>query len=748
MTLRRRPMPLIDSVWNSRFRSLAGLLLILIVFALPPLVGAHGYLIRAIPEDRSVLERSPARVQYWFSEALEPDFSTITVRDTSGTAVAEGGVSENDDKLMTARLPSDLPDGAYIVDLRLAFASDGHVIFESRTFFVGETVAGVGGVSSSNEAVSLEVVWRALMLTSTMVLMGVFWLYVLVLVPAWGSDSHPAGRLPPRVMNRLYLLAFASLALALVANVIALVQQTMVLFGVDAGRVIGEGLWSVVRIGTRFGDTWNARMFLLVLIAGLLGASLYFRREQPALVRPFWSAAAWAAPLVLFTWNIAAHSAGSLVLPWLAIFVDWLHGAAVGIWAGGLVSVVLVLPVALRPYADEARRQALLAVLHRYSRVAIAAMLVVVATGIYSATNWFTETNDVTTTYGGALLFKIVLVAALVGIGAAHHVALRPQRYARWSALMARVQAFMPTLRLEGVVAVAVILAAAWLAATPVPQPTLPPQTEAPGGTETVGHYVITTAITPGGPGTNTYDVQVSRDGQPVNQVDVQVELVNPTLARRGDQHVAEDAGDGLYVAAGADVSQTGDWQALVDVSDGQTRARAAFPVSIREDAAVITSRDPNVLNVVALLAVLGAIGFALYPSMRRFVRWLNPRPISLLVSVLAVVGLIAFLILSVWLAELSNRQAEAALYPLPQIVNTVLPDADSLVRGESLIDSACSWSPDNRDLSELAERLIRLRDEELFAFTQDGWRSLPPCADLTDTQRWDIVNYLRTLDG
>jgi len=740
-------MPLIDFAWSSCFRSLAGLLLILILFVLPPLAGAHGYLIRAIPEDRSVLERAPARVQYWFSEALEPDFSTITVRDTSGMVVAEGGVSENDNKLITARLPSDLPDGAYIVDLRLAFASDGHVIFESRTFFVGETVAGIGGVTSSDQAVPLEIVWRALMLTSTMILMGVFWLYALVLVPAWGSEAHRAGGLPPRVMNRLYLLAFASLALALVANVIALIQQTMVLFGVDAGRAVSEGLWSVVRIGTRFGDTWNARMLLLVLIAGLLGAALYFRREQPALVRPFWSAAAWAAPLVLFTWNIAAHGVGSLVLPWLAIFVDWLHGAAVGIWAGGVVSLVLILPVALKPYTDEARRQALLAVLRHFSRVAIAAMLVVIATGVYNASNWFTETDDVATTYGGALFFKIVLVAALVGIGAVHHIALRPARYARWAGLIARVQAFMPTLRLESLLAVVVLAAAAWLAATPVPQPTLPPQTEAPGGSEMVGPYVVTAAITPGGPGTNTYDVQVSQDGAAVTQADVQVQLVNPTLARRGDQHVAEDAGDGLYVAIGADVSEAGDWQALIDVSDGQTTARAAFPVGIREDAAVITSRDPGILTLVALVAVLGAVGFALYPSARRFVRWLNPRPISLLVSVLAVVGLIVFLVLSVWLAELSNQQAEAALYPLPQIVNTVLPDQDSLVRGEALLDSACGWSPDNRDLGELAKRLTRLRDEELFTYTQEGWRSLPPCADLTDVQRWDIVNYLRTLD-
>lgn len=740
-------MLLTASVWSKHFLSRALSALILLLFVGLPFAGAHGYLIRAIPEDRSVLERSPARVQYWFSEALEPDFSTVTVRDTSGTIVAEGGVSENDDKLMTARLPGSLPDGAYIVDLRLAFASDGHVIFESRTFFVGEAVAGIGGVTSSDQAVTLEVVWRALLLISTLLLTGVFSLYALVLVPAWGSDAHPAGGLPVRVMNRLYVLAFIGLALAVIANVIALIQQTMVLFGVDAGRAISEGLWSVVRIGTRFGDTWNVRMLLLALIAGFLGAGWYWRRTQPGLMRPFWVASVWAMALVLFTWSIAAHAAGSLALPWLAILSDWLHGAAAGIWAGGVIALVLVLPVALKPYTGDARRQALLAVLRRFSGVAIAAMVVVIATGIYNATNWFTEANDVATSYGGTLAFKLLLVAALLAVGAAHHIALRPERYVRWSALIDRVRTFLPTLRLEALIAVLVIVLAAWVAATPVPQPTLPPQTETPGGTQTVETLSVTLAITPGGPGANTYDVQVIRGGQLVSDADVRVQLVNPTLARRGDRHVAEDTGDGLYVAAGTDITQAGAWQVLVDVSEGQKSTRAAFPVTIREDAAVIFSRAPSFLQIVALVAVLAAVGVALSPSLRRFVSWLNPRPLSLLVAALATLGLVAAIVLAVWLSDLSNRQTEAELYPLPTLVNPALPDADSLARGAVLAEMACGWSRDNRDLGELAERLVRLRDEELYAFTLEGWRSLPPCGDVSDTQRWDIVNYLRTLD-
>ena len=38
--------------------------LVTLLLSLSP-VSAHGYLLRSIPEDRAVLERAPARLQYW-----------------------------------------------------------------------------------------------------------------------------------------------------------------------------------------------------------------------------------------------------------------------------------------------------------------------------------------------------------------------------------------------------------------------------------------------------------------------------------------------------------------------------------------------------------------------------------------------------------------------------------------------------------------------------------------------------------
>ncbi|MFN8530064.1 MAG: CopD family protein [Anaerolineae bacterium] len=50
------------------------------------------------------------------------------------------------------------------------------------------------------------------------------------------------------------------------------------------------------------------------------------------------------------------------------------------------------------------------------------------------------------TSYGGALAIKLIFVALLVGIGAAHHMALRPERYIRYQAFFRRVQSFILSL--------------------------------------------------------------------------------------------------------------------------------------------------------------------------------------------------------------------------------------------------------------------------------------------------------------
>ncbi|MDZ4763257.1 MAG: CopD family protein, partial [Chloroflexota bacterium] len=391
-------------------------LIVVLFAAFPPEVRAHGYLVRAIPDNRAVLERAPVRVQYWFSESLEPAFSSITIRDAAGGEIAAGGVDARDPRLLTTRLPIGLPDGVYSVDLRLAFASDGHVIAERRAFFVGASGA-FAGIEAQTSAVPLEIAWRALVLIGTTLLFGIYGTYALVFIPAWGNTAHPAGNLPPRVMRRVHRIAGLALGMALVGNLIALMQQSMVYFDADIGRVLSENLWSVVRTSTRFGDTWNARMALLALIAALHAAALSVRASQPPLVRAFLTANLWALPPLILTWSVSAHAAGSPILPWAALISDWLHGVGVGLWAGGVAALALILPVALQPYVADERAAIMRAALRRFSPLALACVAVVIATGIYNATNWIAHPADVALPYGVALLLKLALIAPLLALG-------------------------------------------------------------------------------------------------------------------------------------------------------------------------------------------------------------------------------------------------------------------------------------------------------------------------------------------
>lgn len=732
---------------TTRFISLLSLLIFTLALSLSP-VSAHGYLLRSIPEDGSVLERPPARIQYWFSEGLESRFSSLTVRNQQGDVVAEGGVSPENNALLTARLPRDLPDGAYIVDMRIAFASDGHVIAQSRVFFVGQAVSGVNGQNAFNQANPLEVIWRTLTLSSTMLLFGVCFLYSTILVPAWGSKSFRAGLLPPRVMGVLNRVMIAALAVAFVGNILALLQQSMTFFDADVGRVVSQSLWTVVRTSTRFGDLWSARMLLLVLVTILFGLSLYWRTEQPDTVRPFWTANAWALLLMIGTFSAGSHAAGSIIWPWVATFNDWLHGIGVGLWIGGLAALALVLPTALAPYQGEQRRQALLAVMQRFSRLAAACVVLVIATGIYSALTWVYTPADVTSTpFGGALIVKLVMVAGLLVIALLHHIALRPERYARWNNVTQRVSGFIPSLRLETFLAFLVLASVGVLSATPVPVPYFIQEgVPSPSESQQLDDMSITLTLTPGGPGVNTYDVQITREGQPVELLALHLQMVNPVRDVRGGWETLENAEDGLYIGAGAEIDRAGQWWSLLDITlpDGTTQ-RAAFDWQITDAAAVQITQPPRPQQFIALALVLVALAWVLYPFAYWVYQRLDLSPANVTVAVGAVVGTVILTLLGIGIIQNTDIQYEAAINPPPTAVNTVIPDQQSLETGAALYQASCpAWQNDNQ--GRFVERLARTRDDQLFTAMRDGWQGYAPCdTALTDAQRWDIVNFVRT---
>jgi copper transport protein len=710
---------------------------------------AHGYIVRSIPEDRATLERPPTRVQYWFSEALEPAFSEITLLNAEGNEVAVGGVDEEDNSLMVLRPPADLPDGAYVVSLRPAFASDGHVVAETRVFFVGTSVAGVTGSAASDAAVPLEIVWRGLLLTSTSLLLGVTSLYNLVLRPAWGSKRHTAGFLPPRVMTQLTIMTWIALIIALAGNTLALLQNTMVLFDQPLGAVLRTGTWNTTRVGSQFGGVWTARTLLLIVFGGLLTLATIWRRDKPRTIAPTWNALMWGAALITATFAVSSHAAGALVMPWVAVLMHWLHMTAVGVWTGGLAALVLILPVALRPYTREDARLALLAALRRFSRFAAVALALTVTTGIYNSLNWLYAPAELTqTTYGIALVYKVLLFVGLVGVAGIQHIAANPERYARLNALTDRIGS-RPTLSLEMGFAAAVLIAAGAVSATPPPTPSfITNDTPPPRASQSIDDISVDMTISPGGLGVNTYDTRIRTAGDDtVEGATVFVQFVRPDEDRRGIWHVAEPIDDGLYVAAGDELDEVGRWLALVDVVGEDTSTRLAFEWDISDDASVIQSIPPRIQHWAALSAVMIALGWAVTPAYRTFMERMRFDALTGTVVIIAIA--VTGVLTAVGFEYIARLQAQSAalMNPPPENVNPVLPDATSLQIGAASFSDLCTWDTTDRAFAALVERLPRTRDEELLEAVTEGFRGLPPCS-ATGEVNWHIVNYLRTLEA
>lgn len=115
----------------------------IIVFAALPMLfasvpaQAHAHLERANPKVGSTVATAPKEVVLWFSEKLEPAFSTIEVRDAKGAAVQSGKASvAGDHTELHVRLKS-LGSGTYKVLWRV-LSVDTHRTQGDFTFTVGK----------------------------------------------------------------------------------------------------------------------------------------------------------------------------------------------------------------------------------------------------------------------------------------------------------------------------------------------------------------------------------------------------------------------------------------------------------------------------------------------------------------------------------------------------------------------------------------------------------------------------------
>ena len=109
-----------------------------LLLALAGAAGAHAFLERADPRVGSTVKTPPAQVRLWFTQPLEPAFSTVRVLDAAGNQVdrQDAGLDPGNPALLKVSVPP-LGPGTYKVIWRV-LSVDTHVTEGDFTFTVAQ----------------------------------------------------------------------------------------------------------------------------------------------------------------------------------------------------------------------------------------------------------------------------------------------------------------------------------------------------------------------------------------------------------------------------------------------------------------------------------------------------------------------------------------------------------------------------------------------------------------------------------
>ena len=479
-----------------------------IVVATAGPAAAHVVLLRTDPSPQTTVKAPPEKVRLRFSEPVEVAFGAIRVFDVDGKRVDKG-------KLGTAaggqevEVPADLTGGTYTVTWRV-LSTDGHAVNGGFQFYVGapSTISAVAIKGDSGAGRVVGWGYGAVRFTWYAALLAVIGLVVMrrfVWTPAVrfaGLTESDAARLFRRRFNRALPWAWLLLLAAWLAR---LVFQTASVSGLGLAESARPGVLGDM-LGTGLGQSWLIG-FGFTLVAGLPVFGLTRPDGLFAVRPPTWLAALAGSAIGL---TLAAASMGHARTesnPTIGIPSAAVHVLAVSIWVGGLAALVVLGASAWSAVPREDRNGLVRQIVVRFSRLALAAVAVLVATGTVNAILGLAAVSDLwRTPYGRVLSAKIVLLAVALGFGA-WHFRVAPRRLAVSDPVAAASRSFRRSSTVELMVLATVVACASVLVAL-VPGRSLALQARGPvNQDQRVGAYTVQLFVDPSKPGPNEVHV-------------------------------------------------------------------------------------------------------------------------------------------------------------------------------------------------------------------------------------------------
>jgi mono/diheme cytochrome c family protein len=388
--------------------------------------------------------------------------------------------------------------------------------------------------------------------------------------------------------------------------------------------------------------------------------------------------------------------------------------------------------------------------------VAIPVVALLGLTGMYSAlVNVGSFDKLFNTLYGETLVVKTILVLPMIALGAVNLLIItgRMRRAVEDKSLLNHpiVRRFRGVVSTEVALGVLVLLTVSML--TSVAPAKLVAERPALDKTSKADDLNIELNVTPGRVGVNTFLATVTKDGDPVDDaLEVNLSFIPTTSNIPPAQVSLPNIGNGEYQIDGSFFSLSDTWQVQVGV-----RRQDAFDAfaNLTFEVGVTGNQGsaPPWTNYAGVIVTLMALGYifvwrTLVPSQRPFAVLSSTTCLAL--GVAGIVGI-----------------ARPEVGPAMALINPIPPNIDSVTAGGELYQRNCvpchgitgrgdgpvglTLNPPPADLTIHTAPGVH-PDGQLFLWISDGFpgaSAMPAFRSvIPDEDRWNLVNYLRTLNN
>ncbi len=735
---------------------------------------AHANLLKALPEPSQVLEAPPERVIIWFTEPIEPAFSSIAVLDARGADVTEGD-TKFDSTEPTAMWVSlaQVEYGTFTVVWQNVSSVDGHKATGSFLFSVGEPL-GTGAQTDVAEQPIIQSPADPAVRWIIYIGIAVFTggLLFEILIPtrvASAQDEHLSLSFAVAVSNRFTSIALTAIIAVIIAQIAQIALQSAIAFDDTSAAIDPTRVFDVLT-QSDWGRFWSWRLTAALLAALTLFAAIQTRKTTARSLKddeleditfttesPFGIAALAIGGIYLLLISLTSHNAATPAdVRWFAVTTDLIHVLAATTWIGGIAYLLVASILAIR--SDyQASRTVLLRFATRFAPLAIFATTVLVVSGIVSSLIQVTVPEALNTPYGLVLGAKIILLAILIAL------AIRNNRSVAKSDRSGNpsIRSLRRYITFELAVAFAVLLATAGLASLePARQ-----YAERKGigvddyvqAKETIAGATIDAKLDPGDTGNNTLTVNITDDGEP---------FLSATDVRARIKYLDDDFGEyfvplartspGQWILDDITIGISGAYQLDVTVVRSDSfDSHVSTRFSAKSDSLASDLIRPSAkIVMIAFGALIFIAGIAYLVA-----NVIGNKPVTL--KIRPHFG-ISIVVITIGIALILNTFTTGIGIPNESKGNPFPLSQESVQIGLETYKTTCATCHGDTGLgdgpaglalnpppADLAVHVPLHTDNELYGFIADGIEGTPMVAqlgNLTSDEIWHLVNYIRTM--